>query len=89
MKPSHSLKALAEGELRDYRMRGSGDREQMYFKGMFLRVLRALDFLTVQPEWDGHTLIVYGSSQGGFQAFAAAGLDPARQLHLCWRACWL
>ncbi len=74
-KPAEFYKALAEGELKDYRVRGPEDREKVYFKGMFLRVLRALDFLTAQPEWDGRTLIVYGSSQGGFQAFAAAGLD--------------
>jgi cephalosporin-C deacetylase-like acetyl esterase len=42
---------------------------------MFLRLIRAIDFLTSQPEWDGKTVIVYGSSQGGFQALAAAGLD--------------
>jgi cephalosporin-C deacetylase-like acetyl esterase len=68
-------KALAAGELKDYRVRGREDREQVYFKGMFLRLVRAIDFLTAQPEWDGKTLIVYGSSQGGFQALAAAGLD--------------
>ncbi len=67
--------ALAAGELKDYRTFGNKYREQMYFKGMFLRLIRAIDFLTAQPEWDGRTLIVYGSSQGGFQAFAAAGLD--------------
>ena len=67
--------ALNDGELKDYRSIGRQDREQCYFKGMFLRLIRAIDFLTTQPEWDGKTLIVYGSSQGGFQAFAAAGLD--------------
>ena len=67
--------ALAAGELKDYRARGQFDREQIYFKGMFQRLLRALDYLTAQPEWDGKTLIVHGSSQGGFQAIAAAGLD--------------
>jgi cephalosporin-C deacetylase len=65
----------AAGALNAYRYQGRDDRETNYFKGMFLRVIRALDFLTAQPEWDGKTLIVYGSSQGGFQAFAAAGLD--------------
>lgn len=43
---------------------------------MYLRLLRGIDFLTAQPEWDGRTLIVRGSSQGGGQAIAAAGLDP-------------
>lgn len=74
-KPKEFYDALAAGELKDYRIEGNHDREKVYFKGMFLRLIRAIDFLTAQPEWDGKTLIVYGSSQGGFQAFAAAGLD--------------
>lgn len=74
-KPAEFYKALAEGELKDYRFRGIGDRETNYFLGMFLRLVRAIDFLTAQPEWNGRDLIVYGSSQGGFQAFAAAGID--------------
>lgn len=80
--PAAYYNALAAGELKDYRTRGNQDREQCYFKGMFLRLIRAIDFLTAQPEWDGKTVIVYGSSQGGFQAFAAAGLD-ARVSFIC------
>ncbi len=38
-------------------------------------MLRAIDFLAAQPEWDGRTLVVWGSSMGGAQALAAAGLD--------------
>ncbi|MDF3057798.1 MAG: acetyl xylan esterase [Rariglobus sp.] len=49
--------------------------ETAYFNGMVLRVLRALEFLKAQPEWDGKTLIVSGGSQGGWQALIAAGLD--------------
>ena len=75
-KPDEFYTARAQGELKDYRNEGRQDRDQCYFKGMFLRLIRAIDFLTEQPEWDGKTVIVYGSSQGGFQAFAAAGLDP-------------
>lgn len=75
-KPKAFYDEQAAGALKDYRYQGRSDRDKNYFKGMFLRVIRALDFLTAQPEWDGKTLIVYGSSQGGFQAFAAAGLDP-------------
>jgi cephalosporin-C deacetylase len=67
--------ALAAGELKDYRRAGRESRETVYFLGMFLRLVRAMDFLTAQPEWDGRTLVVYGSSQGGAQALAAAGLD--------------
>ncbi|MFN0076871.1 MAG: acetylxylan esterase [Prosthecobacter sp.] len=81
-KPKEFYDALTNGELKGYPQSGNKDREQCYFKGMFLRLIRAIDFLTAQPEWDGKTLIVYGASQGGFQAFAAAGLD-ARVSFIC------
>ncbi|NMA46826.1 MAG: hypothetical protein GX945_09725, partial [Lentisphaerae bacterium] len=47
----------------------------------YLRVMRSLDFVKTLPEWNGRDLIVVGSSQGGGQAIAAAGLDP--QVTLC------
>ncbi len=40
-----------------------------------VHLVRALDFLTAQPEWNGRTVIVSGSSQGGAQALVAVGLD--------------
>jgi cephalosporin-C deacetylase len=67
--------ALAAGELKNYRRAERESRETIYFLGMFVRLVRAIDFLTAQPEWDGRTMVVYGSSQGGAQAIAAAGLD--------------
>lgn len=81
-KPAEFYTALQNGELKDYSKSGNKDRETVYFKGMFLRLIRAIDFLTAQPEWDGKTLIVFGSSQGGFQALAAAGLD-SRVTFIC------
>ena len=74
-KPAQFYKDLADGALKDYRFEGLNDREKCYFLGMFLRLVRAIDFLTSQPEWNGKDVIVFGSSQGGFQAFAAAGID--------------
>jgi cephalosporin-C deacetylase-like acetyl esterase len=55
---------------------GRDSRDTWYFLGMFLREVRALDFLCSQPEWDGKTVVVYGSSQGGFQGFAISAIDP-------------
>lgn len=80
--PAEFYTDLSAGELKDYRAQGREEREKCYFTGMFLRLIRAIDFLTSQPEWDGKTLIVYGSSQGGFQALAAAGLD-SRVTYIC------
>jgi cephalosporin-C deacetylase len=74
--PEDFYKAQIEGPLKDYRYVGRGDREQCYFRGMFLRIVRAIDVLVAQPEWDGKTVVVYGSSQGGYQAIVAGGLDP-------------
>ena len=42
---------------------------------MYLRIIRSIDFLTSQPEWDGKRILVIGESQGGGQALVAAGLD--------------
>ena len=66
---------LANGALKNYRIDGRESRDTYYFLGMYLRVLRALDFLTAQPEWDGRTLIIEGGSQGGAQSIAGAALD--------------
>lgn len=81
-RPDAYYEAQAAGPLKDYRYSGRTERQQNYFTGMFLRLIRAIDYLTAQPEWDGRTLVVYGSSQGGFQALAAAGLD-ARVTFIC------
>jgi cephalosporin-C deacetylase len=66
---------LENGELKNYFMKGVTSREDFYFRGMYLRLLRTIDFLARQPEWDGKRILVTGESQGGGQALAAAGLD--------------
>jgi cephalosporin-C deacetylase-like acetyl esterase len=51
-------------------------REDYYMRGMVLRVVRTLQFVKQQPEWDGKVLFLHGESQGGFQALVGAALDP-------------
>lgn len=51
------------------------DRDLYYFKGMYMRLMRALEYVKSLPEWDGKHLIVTGGSQGGAQVLAACGLD--------------
>jgi cephalosporin-C deacetylase-like acetyl esterase len=60
---------------------GRDNAAESYFKNMFLRTVRALEFIKSLPEWDGKTLIVHGRSQGGAQAIAAAALD--KDVTLC------
>ena len=72
---------LYKTTLKNYYHQGKEDREKIYFRGMYLRVMRALDYIKTRPEWNGKVLIVSGSSQGGGQTLAAAALDP--QVTLC------
>ena len=73
--PEEYYKNLEAGELKNYYISGIENRNDVYFRGMYLRLIRTLDFLTSQPEWDRKRILVIGESQGGGQALAAAGLD--------------
>ena len=59
---------LEKGELKNYFLQGLTNRDEVYFRGMYLRLLRTIDFLSGQPEWDGKRILVIGESQGGGQA---------------------
>lgn len=73
--PKEFYDELSNGKLRNYPRRIPASREESYFRTMFLRVVCAIDILCDRPEWDGKTLITYGTSQGGAQALAGAALD--------------
>ncbi|MBO4434169.1 MAG: acetylxylan esterase [Bacteroidales bacterium] len=68
--------AAMEEELHGYSGRTVTDHESFYFRGMFLRLVRALDYLCTRKEWDRKHVLVTGGSQGGAQSAALAGLDP-------------
>lgn len=46
-----------------------------YYRGAFLDVVRALDFVSSRPEIDADKIAVRGGSQGGALSFVAASLD--------------
>lgn len=74
-KPGSFYAELSAGQLKNYRHAGREHRDSIYFRGMFLRLVRAIDFLTAQAEWNGREVVVIGHSQGGGQSLAAGGLD--------------
>ncbi|MCE5228940.1 acetylxylan esterase [bacterium] len=74
--PPKFYRDLSNTTERRYWDRGWENRDTVYFLGMYKRLMRAMDFLTRQAEWDGKVLVVFGGSQGGAQAIAAAGLEP-------------
>lgn len=74
--PEDFYKQKKDGDLKNYVYMGSEDREQSYFLRMLLGCVRAAEYLASRPDWDGKTLIVTGTSQGGLQGFATAALFP-------------
>ena len=66
---------LEEGELKDYQHQELKNRESWYFRLMYLRLVRLVDYLVTLPQWDGNTILVTGHSQGGGQALALGGID--------------
>jgi cephalosporin-C deacetylase-like acetyl esterase len=60
----------------NYQVIGNGNRESSYFLYMYLRDLRAVDYICSRPDWDGKTLVLMGTSMGGQQALVTAGLRP-------------
>lgn len=62
--------------LKNYASIGQNDREKSYFVEMYQRDVRAADYLAKRPDWDGKTLVVMGTSMGGQQSLATAGLCP-------------
>ena len=67
--------ARANGELKNYRHTKSVRREDSYFRLMYLRMQRVLDYACTLKQWDGERVALEGGSQGGGQSAALAGLD--------------
>ena len=58
-----------------YLSNGLDDRDNYYMKHVYVACVRAIDFLTSLPEWDGRNVAVQGGSQGGALSLITAGLD--------------
>ena len=67
---------LRRGALNGYPGFNLDDREAYYYRRVNLSCIRANDFVTSRPGWDGETLLVFGGSQGGQLTIATAALDP-------------
>ena len=54
---------------------GIGDREQYYYRGAFMDLIRAVDFVCSLPEADTRHIFAEGGSQGGGFTLVACALD--------------
>jgi cephalosporin-C deacetylase len=62
--------------IKNYHTIGQHSRDESYFLRMYLGDYRAVEYLAGRPDWDGRTMVVMGTSMGGQQSFATAGLNP-------------
>jgi cephalosporin-C deacetylase len=66
---------LGAGALSGYWLFNFDDKEHYYYHRIYLSCIRANDFLTSRPGWDGKNLLVMGASQGGQLTIVTAALD--------------
>ncbi|MET3113447.1 cephalosporin-C deacetylase [Pedobacter sp. CG_S7] len=66
---------LSNGGLYQYASTNLDEKENYYYKRVYLGCVRALDFLASLPEYDGKNMAVYGGSQGGALSIVTAALD--------------
>lgn len=66
---------LGNGALREYWTFNMDNKDRYYYKRVYLGCVRANDFLTSLPQYDGVNLAVTGGSQGGALSIITASLD--------------
>lgn len=54
---------------------GLDNRDNYYMKHVYTGCVRAIDYLTSLPDWDGKNVFVQGGSQGGALSIVTAALD--------------
>jgi len=59
----------------DYWFNKLDDRDNYYYKSVYLGCIRSIDYLCSLPEFDGKNVVVTGGSQGGALAIVTAALD--------------
>ena len=74
--PPSVYEDLRVGALNRYTTYNLEDKNDYYYRRVYLGCLRANDFLTGLPQYDGTNLAVIGGSQGGALAIVTAALDP-------------
>lgn len=67
---------LRAGSLNGYMTFNLDNRDDYYYRRVYLGCLRANDFLTTLPQYDGKNLGVIGGSQGGALSIMTAAIDP-------------
>lgn len=71
--PEYFYENQRAGALKDYGSIGNEDSDTSYFLRMYLSCYRAVEYLRGRSDWNGETLVLMGTSQGGQQTLVTAG----------------
>ncbi|WP_034042997.1 acetylxylan esterase [Wocania ichthyoenteri] len=66
---------LSYGALRNYYFTNLDNKDNYYYKRVYLGCIRAVDLIYSLDEFDGNNIAVTGGSQGGALSIITAGLD--------------
>ena len=81
--PDENYDILKNGALYNYQFVNLDNRDQYYYKRVFMGCIRAIDYLFTRPEVDGERLMVSGGSQGGGLSIVTTALDPRVKYFVC------
>lgn len=66
---------LGSGPLNGYQRANLDDKDNYYYKRVYLGCVRAVDFIETLDKFNGNDIAVTGGSQGGALSIVTAGLD--------------
>lgn len=73
--PQELYDALGAGALNGYQDFNLENRDEYYYKRVFIGCVRAVDFLVSLPQCNPERMAIHGGSQGGALSLITAGLD--------------
>ncbi len=73
--PANLYTEMAAGPLASYPFIHMQNKDQYYYKRVYLGCVKAIDFIFGLEQFDGKNVAVSGGSQGGALAIVTAGLD--------------
>jgi len=72
---SYVYENLQSSALMGYQYQNWDNRENVYYKRVYMGCVRAIDYIFSMEEFDGENVVVCGGSQGGALAIITAALD--------------
>lgn len=81
--PQNVYDNLRYGALEGYWAQNWDNRDNVYYKRVYMGCVRAIDYIFSMPEFDSENLVVYGGSQGGALSIVTAALDSRVKGSIC------